>query len=277
MHIGYRMNSDKDTFVTFSDVNFSTSLVDEPTISIKQPVIEDTHIPLHSFSFNPDIYGDSMLSLPKNILRLIPQEKRLKDISVPYHMPHWKLHEFSPSQQRDFIVRYFPDYIELYNKQSQEQAHLFVYLWMYMNGGIYIGPEYELTKSLDLIFNNVPYSDLYFMFDSKTHVSTEFFASQPFCNFWMEAIDHIEKQTNAFEHILRSTQYKFEIISRDKLDPYDVCDTDVKDAYLFPSNRKQNIMTYMSCQTGSTTEELYLAGAAILIIVLIFIIALITR
>lgn len=282
---GVLENIDMDSFVTFSDINFSTSFVDEMEEVHKQRsqpenVSQNIHesIPLHSYSFNPDIYRVSALMLPKNVLRLIPQEKKLKDISVPYHMPDWKLYEFTSAQQREFILKYFKDYIELYDKHPKIRSNLFVYLWMYANGGIYISPNYELTKPLDSIFSKVQYADLYFMFDSDTYVSTDFFASQPFCNFWMEAIDHMEKQTNAFAHILKTTQYKFEIIPRIELDPYNMCDTEYeKDTYLFPINREQDFMTYMSCQTGSTTDELYLAGIIIITVMLMFIIAMITN
>jgi len=59
--------------------------------------------------------------------------------SILYHMPDWKYYEFNPIQQKDFISNYFPNKLNLYNKYryDKERLYLFIYLWMYMNGGIY--------------------------------------------------------------------------------------------------------------------------------------------
>lgn len=259
-------------------------------------------LPLHPYTFNHDIYRSSTMSLPHNILRIIPETKSKKahDISVRYHMPHWKYFEFTTSQQKDFIAKYFPERMGLYKTYTREEEknHLFIYLWLYMNGGIYIGPDYELLKSLEQLldeFTDSNPADLYFMFDNERYISPNFLASQPFCGFWIEVINLMDKRRKykypsiqeeidrntgrgILTDITNETRYKFEIIPRSELDPYTPCDTNFnKDTYLCPTNRTQTFMTYVSCQTGSSTEMLYITGAIILVIAIMVIIALITN
>lgn len=310
MNTGY-MFTPEESPVTFSDTlvsqlypNFTSGLIYSQDVD-SAPIHKDDNItvvepvPLSPYTFNPDIYHDSMLSLPRNIMRTIPQarSKKAQDISAQYHMPHWKYSEFTPSQQQEFIARYFPDRMGLYKKYTheQERTHLFIYLWMYMNGGVYIGPAYEVLKALDSILEDAPPADLYFTLDSERYISSEFFASQPFCEFWLELVDLMEKRIKYKYPLVRDeidrntgrglltdvseeTFHKFEIIPRTQLDPYGTCDTEYnKDSYLCPSNRDRDFMTYVSCQTGSSAEVLYATGIVILILSLMFIIALITN
>lgn len=266
-----------DSSVTFADLPDSL-------ICDSEPISDNTPL----YTFNHDIYG--MVSIPRNILRPVPNKKgsRVKDISVPYHMPDWKYSEFTPSEQEEFMTKFFPNRMTLYKKISndKERIMLFVYLWMYKNGGVYISSNYEVIKSLDSLFVTV--SDLYFTFDQDRYISSDFFASQPFCEFWMELVDVIANRhknnprdissRTLLTKISETTHYKLEIIPRAKLDPYTPCDVEYnKESYLCPYNRDQSFATYMSCQTGTTNEELYLATAIIVILVLMFIITLMTK
>lgn len=271
-----------DTLVTY---NLYRNIPENVTPACSDELIDS--IPLYSYTFNPDIYRTSILSLPSNILRTVPETQggHAKDISVPYHMPHWKYSEFTPAQQRDFVAKYFPDRMNLYKRFSndKERTHLFIYLWMYMNGGVYVSPNYELLKPLDSLLDNVPAADLYFTFDSERHISSEFFASQPFCGFWLEVVDLMDKKKKLSRDGLltkatETTKHKFEIIPRNQVDPYNACDTEYnKESYLCPMNKSQDFITYVACQTGNSTEVLYLTAAIILILVLLFVSALLTN
>lgn len=238
------------------------------------------HIPQYYYSFDPEIYYEPPLSFPRNILRIIPNSRDnvATDISVRYHMPHWNYNDYTTKQQKEFIATYFPDRITLYKKLNKEnRSRLFIYLWMYMNGGIYIGPDYELLKPLDEIFNEFPTSDLYFVLKYNRYISPDFFASQPFCEFWLDVINKIDR-AEALTEVADITHHNYTIIPRTEIDPYDECEvTYNKDSYLRPLKRHRDLITYMSCQTGSSEELLYLTGIIVLLLLLMCIIAIITN
>lgn len=312
-----------NALVTFSDFSLNREEIDGTSSPSETTVVYDfictsnennnvtpsqnfDPLPLYPYSFNPDIYKQSTLSIPRNILRTIPdnQSLKFKDISVRYHMPHWNYVEFTSDEQKEFIKKYFPERLGLYKKytREEERTQLFIYLWMYMNGGIYLSSDYELLKSLEPLIDSTNKNDtglssvdLYFMYDPERYISTRFFASQPFCGFWIDLVNLMEKRkkykyTTIQEEIDRNsgrglltdvvdeTRYKFEIIPRSELDPYTPCDTNYnKDSYLIPIVDDKNFMTYVSCQTGTSTEMLHITIAIIFIILIMVIIALITK
>jgi mannosyltransferase OCH1-like enzyme len=216
-------------------------------------------------------------------------------------MPHWTQTKLSPEHHKDFILKYFPDKWNLYKSFShqEERDNLIAYLWLYLNGGVYIASEYEVVKSLESILSINSHADLYFMYDDERYISPKFMVSQPFCGFWMEVINLMDKRKNhkyplsrdqidrntgrgLLTDVLDETSFKYEIIPRNQLDPYRACDrnfNDVssKESCLLPSNRNQDFMTYMSCKTGTSNELLYVTGAIIFVIAIMVIIALMTR
>lgn len=265
-------------------------------------------LPFHPYGFNPNIYQDSSLHIPRNLFRtvrenLTPQLKEKKssvstrDSSISKYMPHWNYNSFTNTQQEQFISKHFPEHLGLYYhyKLDEERNNLFVYLWIYINGGLYISSEYEILKPIDIIFDSSVTADLYFTFDYERYISPKILASQPFCGFWMEVVNLMEKRKNhhypqisdqidrntgriLLTDVVAETQYKYEILPRSLLDPYNPCDTSYdKDSYLRPVSRNINFLTYMKCQTGSSDELLYITGAIIFVICIMILIALITH
>lgn len=250
----------------------------------------------YEYSFNPDIYESSSVILPRNIA-FIKRGSTGPEDSLSRHIPHWKQTRLSPDRYKDFIVKYFPDKWNLYKsfKHQEERDNLVVYLWLYLNGGVYIDSEYELMKSLEPILDSMPKADLYFMYDDERYISPKFLGSQPFCGFWMEVVDLMEKRKNhkypsireqidrntgrgLLTDVVEETMFKYELIPRNQLDPYRSCDREFsQDSCLRPSNRSQNIITSLSCSTGTSNELLYVTGAIIFVLVIMIIIALITR
>ena len=295
---------------------------DDDVETLSSPYDNEEMLSFHPYTFNPGIYQASSLYIPRNIFQTIPEniasssdktpmgshhraslggsiKKRRStvDPSILYYMPHWNYHSFTPSQQEQFISKYFPERIGLYRhyKLKEERDNLFVYLWLYINGGLYVSSEYEILKPLDIILDSSIAADLYFMFDHERYISPRVLASQPFCGFWMEAVNLMEKRKNhhypqiqdqidrntgrgLLTDIAEETQYKYEILSRTVLDPYSPCDTTYdKDSYLRPLTHDLGFLTYMKCQTGSSDELLYITGAIIFVIAIMILIALITQ
>lgn len=272
---------------------------------IASPYDNDEMLPSHPYTFNPDIYQPSFLYIPRNLFQTIPEtltpntkkHRHSIDSSISYHMPHWNYQSFTPSQQKQFISKYFPERLKLYNHYTleEERTNLFVYLYLYINGGLYISSEYEILKPLDAVLDSSITADLYFMFDHDRYISPRVLASQPFCGFWIEVVNLMEKRKNhhypqkrdqidrntgrgLLTDVSDETQYKYEILSRTLLDPYSPCDTTYdKDSFLRPLSHNTGFLTYMKCQTGSSDELLYITAAIIFVIIIMFLIALITQ
>lgn len=229
--------------------------------------------------------------IPKHILYL--GKKKVKQL----YMTEYKSVFFDDKEKRDFIKKYFPDSLSLYRsyKNKISRDHLFIYLWLYMNGGIYIDESYEINKSLDPIFNDLPESDLYFMYDEDRYISHKFFICHAFSEFWIKVVNLMKSRQNnkysSFQEQIDKTSGRslltdalegysdrYHIIPRTILDPYSYCDMVYdKNGYLKPTNTKNNILKYVKCQTGSTDEMVYIGIVSIFIIIIMVIIALITR
>jgi hypothetical protein len=277
--MGDGQNEYFESMVTFSDLSH-------------EGMVTTAELPLYPYGFNPNLYQDQQnigFTIPRNILRVIPEShvEKAHDISVPYYMPRWKYFEFTPSQQREFIKQKFSDRMSLYRECSSEdeQTILFICLWLYVNGGIYIGPTYELLKSLESILDNIPSSELYFTLDAERYISPEFLGTQPFCKFWLEVIELMDTKSTKHTEIRQllteaseSTSCHFEMISRPQLNPYNACDTEyTKDSYLCPINRDRDFIGQMVCKTGIGREVLYITGAIMLLIALMIVLALVTN
>lgn len=276
--------------VTFSDASIYDDSIDpeRDLICMSSNYVPET-LPSHPFIFTSDIYKLNML--PKNIMRTVSDNA----VNNPIHMSDWNHTQFTSSQQKDFITRYFPEKINMYKKYTydRERTHLFIYLWLYLNGGIYIDSEYELNKSLEPILDES--ADLYFVYDEDRYISPKFLASRPFSTFWLDVIDIMKKRQKSryssneiqidknsgrslLTDVLDETLHKYIIIPRPELYPYTECDTVYdKNSYLVPSNRNKNVVTYISCRTGNSTEVVYITGAVTFVIIIMVVIALITN
>jgi len=288
MNNGY-IYSEGETQVTFSDKLSHSNYTDR---YMGESNNKSNGIPGNPNGFNPDIY--STVLVPKNILRTIGERDKEEDKGGKEKMIDWKYWEFTAKEQKEFIERYYPDRIKLYKKYKieQEKTNLFIYLWMYMNGGIYIGPGYEILKSLDNIIEKTGETDIYLTKDVDRYISAEFFGSKAFCGFWLEVIEGMEKRKeykyntikeeidrnsgrSLLTDIVQETFQKMEIIPRLELDPYEECDIEYdKDTYLRPKNK--DFISRAGCKIGTSTEVIYIIGIIIVILIIMITIALIT-
>lgn len=292
------LNMNNFNGLSMEDQTFTKSHIWDSSSAAQICISEDTSsfeiLPHHPYTFNPGIYEKSSLTIPRDLVQINSVENNKTVIKC---MPHWNYHKYNLNDQEQFISKYFPEKLSLYRyyKHPEERNNLFIYIWLYVNGGLYVSSDYEILKPLDEILDFSNTADLYFMFDHERYISEKFIASQPFCGFWLEVINLMEKRKTHRYPILRDqidrntgrgvltdsiddTKYKYEILPRSSLYPYNPCDTNYdKDSYLRPSYRNLNFMTYMKCQTGSTDELLYMTGAIIIVIIIMVIIAIITQ
>jgi len=296
MKSGYiSLSTDYPIYDYYNDVMVTTvcnNTDNHPIKPSEQPLVSFS---AYDYSFNPDVYESSII-IPRNVF-YIKRGKSDPGESLSVNMPHWKHTTLSPNSHKDFILKYFPDKWNLYKSfdNKEEQDNLIVYLWLYLNGGVYINSDYELIKSLEPILDSMPKVDVYLMYDDERYISPKFLVSQPFCSFWMEVIDLMDKRKNhkyptirekidrntgrgLLTDVVETTTVKYLVIPRNHLDPYGSCDIEfTKDSCLRPSNRVNDVITSLSCSTGTSNELLYVTSVSIFIFFIMIIIALITR
>lgn len=254
--------------------------------------------PLSSYNFNPNLFVFDDLLIPKNIFQVTNQINQIKsNNSFSHHMPDWKYFIFTNKQREEFIEKFFPERLGLYKYYNNEekQINLFIYLWIYMYGGIYVSPNYEIMQSLESIFELYDEKDIYFTLDENKYISSDFFISQPFCNFWIDVVNFMEQKkeerySQILEEISKTTggalltellyhnRYKYEIIPRSIINPYNSCNKSYDGkSYLHPISTDSSIITYLKCKTGSSEELIYITFAIIFLIFLMIILAIITN
>lgn len=133
-------------------------------------------------TYNKHVLSDDILvrKLPHSILTISSD-----------NISQWDIYNLNEEEQYLFIAEKFPDKLKLYEsyEHSEEKTNLFIYLWLYINGGIYLSPSYQLKQSPE--YNT---HDLYFIYDSDGYISPDILISMPFCNFWLEVVTLMERR-----------------------------------------------------------------------------------
>lgn len=285
-----KLFSPYDSIGAFTELSILDEISEENVID---DICINTQIPLYPYTFKKDLYKSNNFIIPRHVFQIQSKGSERSKISINLNMPNWKYFIFSGSEQQEFISKFFPEKISMYRSYAykEQKDNLFIYLWLYMNGGVYIASDYQLMKPLDSLLDGMG-SGLYFTYDKEKHISTKFFASAPFCDIWLKIINKMEKLKNIprstireeidkntgrglLRDLVNNSSYEYEILPH--LYPYSECETIFdEDSYFNPSS-DQDIMTYMKCKTNSNDEMIYVAVAVIFAVVMLIIIAMISN
>lgn len=240
---------------------------------------------------NPSLYRPDTLSIPKLIFQCTSDRNFIVDKTTP----GWTYKIFTHVQQRKFIRKIFPKKLALYDKYKyfQQKTDLFVYLFLYTHGGVYISENYKLNKSLEFILANSSTSDIFFVLDKDRYVNTDFIISKPFCNFWLDVVDELEKRKDLnyytrqeeinkktgkyiLSKYLQSTTHKCEILSNSLINVN--CCSEKLDSVIirtkYPKGT-EDFMSYILYKTDTTDDILYFCVVIFVLIILLFILAII--
>jgi inositol phosphorylceramide mannosyltransferase catalytic subunit len=137
----------------------------------------------------------------------IPSQKGIKT-----HMPHWKYVLMTDEDNRNFCKKHFPDFLPYYDAFEYPimKADAIRYMFLYVNGGLYIDLDIEVRKPLDDLF----YEDhnLYLVRSGTfgSYYTNAFMASKPGQSFWLECIEEMKKPYKTWQvgkhlKVMRST------------------------------------------------------------------------
>jgi mannosyltransferase OCH1-like enzyme len=96
--------------------------------------------------------------IPKIIMQtwknnILPDEWKVSQTSIYKYMSSWKYILLNDDDNRNFIIKHFPDFLSYYDKfpYNIQSADAIRYCWLYINGGLYIDCDYEfLVFSLEI-------------------------------------------------------------------------------------------------------------------------------
>lgn len=105
------------------------------------------------------------MELPQIIMQTyknknIPEHWKQSQLSVKKYMPKWKYVFMNDADNLDFVVKHFPQ-LETWFKNLKfgiQRADVIRYMWLYVNGGIYMDLDIELVTSLEPLFENMSMS-----------------------------------------------------------------------------------------------------------------------
>lgn len=143
---------------------------------------------------------DSDSSVPRIVMQTwkdtnIPEAWKPSIQSIQRHMKGWNHVLMTDKDNRHFVEAYFPEFLPVYDgfKHGIQRADAIRYMWLYVNGGVYMDLDFELTATIDHLFSGG--GDLYLMRSSNfpSSYTNSFMASSPRHPFWLEVLSRMRE------------------------------------------------------------------------------------
>jgi mannosyltransferase OCH1-like enzyme len=138
-------------------------------------------------------------SIPKIIFQTwktkdIPEKWKESQLSIKEHLPDWQIVLFSDEENREFVKQHFPDFLNIYDSFPYpiQRADMIRYMFLYVNGGLYLDLDMKLKKSIESLIGNEE-----FYLSPSSNVSSSYtnsiMISKPKSKFWLMVLDEIKK------------------------------------------------------------------------------------
>ena len=146
------------------------------------------------FDDNPDV------KIPKIIMQTwidndIPDKWKCSPKSIKKMMPDWEYVLMTDKDNRKFVKKHFPDFLKYYDgfPHNIQRADAIRYMWLYVNGGIYMDLDFEVLHPIDSLFTSD--IDVYLVSSSNigSYLTNSFMASKPGCKLWLDCIEAMKK------------------------------------------------------------------------------------
>lgn len=140
-----------------------------------------------------------LVTIPKLIMQTwktseVPERWVPSPASVESHMSDWSYVFMTDEDNRHFVETYFPDFLETYDSfpYNIQRADAIRYMWLYVNGGLYLDLDYLLNGPLDSLFYEG--NGLYLMASPNTpsYYTNSVMASRAGHPFWLEVIEKMK-------------------------------------------------------------------------------------
>lgn len=140
--------------------------------------------------------------IPKQIMQTwkshtVPDHWKPSQESIKKFMPKWKYVLMTDEMNREFCEEHFPQYLQFYDSLTYniQRADIIRYMYLYVNGGIYIDLDIELNSPIDEIFEKRSMET--WLLKAPRNIASQytnfFMASTKKNPFWLRVIDECLK------------------------------------------------------------------------------------
>lgn len=86
----------------------------------------------------------------------VPEQWMESQVSIREKMSDWKHVLYTDEDNLEFVKKHFPDFLPYYNgfKYNIQRADAIRYMWLYINGGLYIDLDYVFLENVDSLFRD---------------------------------------------------------------------------------------------------------------------------
>lgn len=246
-------------------VTFVNSSIDNFVSYKEGGVPASEEIPLFTESFNPSLHTKTG-GIPAVIMQTAPVHNKSRD-SIKEYLHHWRYLAYDDHKQTLFMARYFSQFLDVYdNLTNAEKREMFIYGWLYTNGGIYIAPRYELLYNIDMLFDKYPSNTQVFLTSDDNGISKNFFASKVNCGLWMDLMSNIGQKTIT-DFI---GNYKTVTFDKNVLCSYGTCKPKYNKAALMYIDDSYDVMKLLKCYTGG--DDTYVIGIVLIVVIFILLV-----
>lgn len=149
--------------------------------------------------------------IPKIIMQtwksnIVPQHWKTSPTSIKQFMPKWKYILMTDEDNRNFVIQYFPDYLQFYDnlKYPIQRADVIRYMFLYIYGGIYLDLDIELTGPIDEIFENREMET--WLLKAPKNLANQYtnflMASTAKNEFWLLVLNECKKELSWWQKLL---------------------------------------------------------------------------
>lgn len=125
----------------------------------------------------------------------VPNKWKDSPESVSEKMGHWEYHLMTDDMNRAFVRDNFPDFLSTYDAYPYpiQRADAIRYMWLYINGGVYMDLDIVVNKPFDDFFTSD--CDIYLVHSGNVAsvYTNALMASKPGCSFWLECLDDMKE------------------------------------------------------------------------------------
>ena len=144
---------------------------------------------------------DEKVKIPKIIMQTwkndnIPVKWKESPESIKKHMKGWKYVLMTDEDNRNFVKKFFPDFLPYYDgfDYNIQRVDAIRYMWLAINGGIYLDLDIIVEKPLDDLFYND--NDAYFVNSSNigSVITNSIMAGKPNVKIWYDMIEYMKRK-----------------------------------------------------------------------------------
>lgn len=153
--------------------------------------------------------------IPKKIFQTcwtknLPERWKISQESIKEKMGDWEYFIFDDIDNRSFVEEHFPDFLETYDRfeYNIQRADAIRYMWLYVNGGIYIDCDFKLRRNIEEIIDDE--NEIYLVEypssgrkNGKKLITNSIMISKKENPFWLEVIDEMKKENVRWYHFIK--------------------------------------------------------------------------